>query len=512
MNSTNLLRRAIATSLLFAGSVAVIPAAFGGGLGSTVGGGVGNHANGDYATVAGGVLNYADGTNSVVAGGDSNHAEGINSVVAGGYTNNAAAQNATIGGGYNNYAIESATIAGGEDNTTFGVFGTIGGGEANQATQQYSTVAGGNSNTADGLSASVGGGDTNIASDAFATIAGGQNNQAGLYASVGGGTENHATGFDSTISGGAHNDASGVNAVVPGGEGNTAAGDFSFAGGIGSTTRSAAQSGTPGGDSGSFVWSDGQTGGLSSNGSKQFIVGANGGFGLNTAPINSSVAMTIAATAANPNYAGILLRSAASPDGMLIFSGGATPGANNAFLYIDQANGLTSTHRLTLDGVGRLFISNQAYKPGGGSWAASSDARLKTNVKPLGRALDQMLALKGVTFEYAHPDGGMHPGGTFSGFIAQDVEKVFPNWIGHDNDGYLTVGPQGFEALTVEALRELKTSEDDRVAKLERENADLHELVANQTKAISELRREVAAVVDAGRLESRQIAAADSNP
>jgi Chaperone of endosialidase len=41
------------------------------------------------------------------------------------------------------------------------------------------------------------------------------------------------------------------------------------------------------------------------------------------------------------------------------------------------------------------------------------------------------------------------------GFIAQEVEKVFPQWIG-EKDGYKTVGITGFEALTVEALRELR--------------------------------------------------------
>jgi len=215
--------------------------------------------------------------------------------------------------------------------------------------------------------------------------------------------------------------------------------------------------------------------------------------------------MTIAATAANPNYSSILLRGASAPDGMLISSGDVNPNLGASF-YVDQYNGFAHIRRLSLNPGGELTITNQAYKPGGGSWAASSDGRLKTNVQPLGHALDRMLALKGVTFEYAHPDDGMHPKGTFSGFIAQDVEKIFPNWIGHDNDGYLTVGPQGFEAITVEALRELKTTQDERVARLEHDNGELRDLVAQQTKAISDLRHEMAAITSTVDLKSRQVA------
>ena len=40
--------------------------------------------------------------------------------------------------------------------------------------------------------------------------------------------------------------------------------------------------------------------------------------------------------------------------------------------------------------------------------------------------------------------------------IAQEVEKVFPEWVGRDAEGYRTLTFRGFEALTVEGLRTLK--------------------------------------------------------
>src|SRR5262249_32294101 len=147
---------------------------------------------------------------------------------------------------------------------------------------------------------------------------------------------------------------------------------------------------------------------FTSSGPNQFLVRATGGFGLNTTPVNSNVAMTIAATSGNPGYASIFLRQANSDNGVLVSSGDASTGmtntANNAAFYVDQYNGSGHTRRLSLDASGNMIVTAQAYKPGGGSWAASSDVRLKKNIKPLGNALDRLLELHGVTFEYSHPD------------------------------------------------------------------------------------------------------------
>ncbi len=42
------------------------------------------------------------------------------------------------------------------------------------------------------------------------------------------------------------------------------------------------------------------------------------------------------------------------------------------------------------------------------------------------------------------------------GLIAQEVEKVFPDWVGTDEEGFKDLTIRGFEALTVEALKEIK--------------------------------------------------------
>ena len=60
----------------------------------------------------------------------------------------------------------------------------------------------------------------------------------------------------------------------------------------------------------------------------------------------------------------------------------------------------------------------------------------------------------------------MHPDGRHTGFIAQEVQQVFPDWVGMAPDGYLTVGPNGFEALAVEALRDLRAEKDAEISTL----------------------------------------------
>jgi hypothetical protein len=105
---------------------------------------------------------------------------------------------------------------------------------------------------------------------------------------------------------------------------------------------------------------------------------------------------------------------------------------------------------------GNLRVTNIARKPGGGSWTVLSDARLKTKVGQLKGVLDKMLRLRGVHFEWRDPQEMGNLTGPQTGLIAQEVEKVFPEWVSSDPEGYKELTIRGFEALVIEALRELK--------------------------------------------------------
>jgi hypothetical protein len=71
--------------------------------------------------------------------------------------------------------------------------------------------------------------------------------------------------------------------------------------------------------------------------------------------------------------------------------------------------------------------------------------------------------------------------GTHIGMIAQELKPVFPDWVGTDRDGYMMVGSHGFEALTVEALRELE-AENER---LRADNEALEARLARLEQAVA---------------------------
>ncbi|TVQ08969.1 MAG: hypothetical protein EA361_16015 [Bacteroidetes bacterium] len=66
------------------------------------------------------------------------------------------------------------------------------------------------------------------------------------------------------------------------------------------------------------------------------------------------------------------------------------------------------------------------------------------------------------------------------GMIAQEVAEVFPDWVDEAGDGYLRLTYRGFEALVVEALRELREEKDAEIARLrEEKDREINQLKAD---------------------------------
>ena len=56
----------------------------------------------------------------------------------------------------------------------------------------------------------------------------------------------------------------------------------------------------------------------------------------------------------------------------------------------------------------------------------------------------------------ADPGAPFQPEGTHLGFIAQEVQQVFPEWVSEDESGYLMLSMRGFEAVAVRGMQELQ--------------------------------------------------------
>jgi len=139
---------------------------------------------------------------------------------------------------------------------------------------------------------------------------------------------------------------------------------------------------------------------------------------------------------------------------------------NVRIIGTSPANALTVSGPVSISGnvtVAGNITATGTITPG------ASDARLKKNILPITGAVDQIAKLRGVTFEWNEPE--KHTGvGVHRGFIAQEVEKVFPHWVRENDEGFKTVNTTEIDALLVESVRSLKTENDglrDRIKALE---------------------------------------------
>ena len=408
----------------------------------------------------------------------------------------------TVGGGYGNRAGDDAGVV--LDHP----FATVGGGINNVASSTSSTVGGGESNTASRFFSTVGGGFNNIASRNGSTIGGGEGNTAsGEDSIVSGGYANSASGSFSTIGGGLSNVTSGDGSSVPGGFNNCAGGTASWAGGHGASVRPGLDPGGAGscsglsypggaGDAGTFVWADSQGSNFVSTGPNQFLVRAEGGAGFNTSALSPGTDLAVASRSPGANV-DILLRPADTTWGINFAAFGS---ASSAGLYIARSNGSSYVDYAVWQADGRLRVFyDNPIKPTAGGWASPSDARLKQDIEPLSNALDRLLALQGVEFAYRDDAPlGYHVPGRHAGFVAQAVETVFPDWVSYDQAGYRLVAPKGFEALTIEALRELRAEGDATLIQLRTENAVLRDELGVLRGEIANLRRVLLGVTTVG--------------
>ena len=103
-----------------------------------------------------------------------------------------------------------------------------------------------------------------------------------------------------------------------------------------------------------------------------------------------------------------------------------------------------------------------------------SDLRLKTEIQKIPNALEKILSLQGVFYNWRIDE---FPDRHFSnrkemGVIAQNVEKVFPEAITRDNKGFRSVAYSMLIAPLIESTKELYlkiTNQDHRISNLENE-------------------------------------------
>jgi len=99
---------------------------------------------------------------------------------------------------------------------------------------------------------------------------------------------------------------------------------------------------------------------------------------------------------------------------------------------------------------------------GAAAFGSFSDSRLKENITSLPSQIDNVCALRPCEFDYK--DGSGHQ----IGFIAQEMQEVYPDSVGVGENGMLTITAWSkTEARLVKAIQELKAKNDSLEARLE---------------------------------------------
>jgi hypothetical protein len=96
------------------------------------------------------------------------------------------------------------------------------------------------------------------------------------------------------------------------------------------------------------------------------------------------------------------------------------------------------------------------------AFGSFSDVRLKENITDLPSQLVNIMALRPVEFDYK--DGSGHQ----IGFIAQEVQEIYPDLVGDDGNGFLTLTGLGKnEARMIKAFQEFAQVTQSTIAALE---------------------------------------------
>ena len=125
---------------------------------------------------------------------------------------------------------------------------------------------------------------------------------------------------------------------------------------------------------------------------------------------------------------------------------------SNVFCRFVIANGGGASGQINANGA-----SSAAF----GTW---SDQRLKTNIENLPTQLSNICSLRPVEFDYIQSEGGGHQ----IGFIAQEMQEVYPDAVGERSDGMLTLtGWDKTTARLVKAIQEQQAIITDLKSRIE---------------------------------------------
>jgi len=162
--------------------------------------------------------------------------------------------------------------------------------------------------------------------------------------------------------------------------------------------------------------------------------------------------------------------NASATDQLLVLTNASTNTASDAaeVLLIQKSSATTTTSarfvRFNTGSGGSGYIT--ASSANNATFTATSDVRTKENIQDLSPQLANILALRPVNFDYKSGINGLSPGPGL-GFIAQEMQQIYPDSVCDGGDGWLQIG--GWDrtsARLVKAIQELSAKNDGLEARL----------------------------------------------
>ncbi len=223
---------------------------------------------------------------------------------------------------------------------------------------------------------------------------------------------------------------------------------------------------------------------------------------------NAFPQFAVAASSAAPIGAYLALDATLTNGGkdwLLYSTNGTATEGQGKFCIKNQTGAVTPISILPTGTVGIMTTSpNSAYAldvngiVNASSYASASDARYKMNIHTLDHSLDDLLNLRGVSYDLdrAKWPAKHFPEGRQIGFIAQELEKVFPELVQTDANGYKSVMYQNVTPILVEAVKTLNAKVDaqqkqiDELKAQAKENAEIKKQIAELVRAMKRMQDE----------------------
>lgn len=200
-------------------------------------------------------------------------------------------------------------------------------------------------------------------------------------------------------------------------------------------------------------------------------IAANGNVGIGTgsptkrlhiAGVNSQALLDRTANTAG-NYALMTFGTNGVPKFFFGLNADSAPGLDKLSFFDQAVSAINPTMTFTggFVGIGTqsptdlLSVNGNASKPGGGSWGVFSDERLKRIKGRYNTGLKAVMNLQPIRYEYLTNNAlGVKSDGEHIGFGAQAVQKVIPEAVTSNQQGYLMVNNDPILWTMLNAIKE----------------------------------------------------------